>query len=387
MAVRVRKIRILLTGGGTGGHIYPLTAVAKELFQIVRARGYEPDIRYYGDPGPFRLALESVGVEIRHITSSKWRRYFDLENILDLFKFVWSVKQSLWKILWFMPDVVFSKGGPGSFTIIVACRFYGIPIVIHESDAVLGLANRAAAQYARFVELAFASAKNHLPAGKPFHVVGNPVRTEILAAGGSGIGDNRAAKIEFGFESQTPLVLFLGGSQGAEKLNDFVLENIDALTSRFQILHQTGEKNFEAHRQQFEFLYRGRTESLVARYKFFPFFDRNLPAAYQAADLVVARAGAGLIFEIAAMGKPSILVPITKSANDHQRENAYAYAKTGATIVIEEENFLPSLFINEAEKILKDSIRIQAMIEATKKFSVPDSTKLIAEDILGILKL
>lgn len=379
MSQRIKKIRILLTGGGTGGHIYPLAAVAEELQKQINERGSLADIRYFGSAFDFAPVLERAGVKLTHITSSKWRRYASIGNFFDIFRFFFGLIQSLWKVFWFMPHASFSKGGPGSFAVILACRFYFTPIVIHESDAIAGFANRLAQKPARLIELSFESAKEFFP-NKETHLVGNPVRREIVNP-----IDSKLAKEQFGLNPAQATILFLCGSQGAEKVNNFVLENIEALGSRFQILHQTGPKNFSSYKQQYDSIAKALDPSLAARYQFFPYFENNLNAAYGAADLAVARAGSGIIFELAAQGKPAILIPISESANNHQWQNAYVYSKTGAAVVIEEENLLASVFISQAEKILKDGWLFRKMSESAKKFYIPDSAKLIAQDILGIL--
>ncbi len=377
MSRHPRKIYIALTGGGTAGHIYPLAAVGNALKRIADARGLAADVRFFGDPGPYAFELASAGIKISHIPASKWRRYFDFENFLDIFKFIRGFIESLWKLFFFMPHVCFSKGGPGALSVLAAARLYAIPIVIHESDAIPGLTNRISAKSARLIELAFSSAAGHFGVRTPMHVVGNPVRPEILTG-----SDPRAAKIEFGFNPDEPVVLFLGGSQGAERMNAFLLENLSTLTEKFQILHQTGTKNYETHQNQYLFLTRGKEGTWKNRYKFFPFFHENLRKAYEAADLVVSRAGAGSIFELAALGKPAILVPFPDAANNHQVQNAYEYEKAGAAVVLEEENFLSGLVVATIELILGKDEKRASMAEAARKFSIPNSGEIIAEDIL-----
>ncbi len=378
--MKTKKIKILLTGGGTGGHIYPLMAVAKELNKLIAEKGFNPDIRYFGDPGAYRSNLEVLGIKICNVVSSKWRRYFDIKNFFDIFRFFWGSIQSFWKIFWFMPHAAFSKGGPGSYPVILACHFYFIPLVLHESDAVAGLANRLGAKYAKIIAISFDSARETLPKNKPIHLVGNPVRETVL-----NITGDRAAKEEFGFKVDQPVILFLCGSQGAENINDFILGNIGKLADAFQILHQTGIKNFPSYKQQYDFIKKELSTETQTRYKFFPYFESNLNKAYQAADLVVARAGAGMIFELAALGKPAVLIPITESANDHQWHNAVTYSEAGAALVIEEDNLLPAVFLDEVGVLLKNKDQLQKMSEAAKKFYLPDAAKKIAEDILSLL--
>lgn len=379
MAKRPKKIRILLTGGGTGGHIYPLAAVARQLDKLLVQGGYDPDIRYFGDPGNFKDYLTGRGIRVVRITSSKMRRYFDIQNFFDFFRFFIGFFQSLWKIYWFMPNAAFSKGGPGALAVVKACAFYTIPLVIHESDAVPGLTNKLSESSARVIDLAFASAGKFFKQKKPTHVVGNPVREEIEASVNIDL-----LKSDLGFDPKEPVVLFIGGSQGAEKINSFVMENFSALTQKFQVLHQVGVKNYSEYKQEFNLISKKFPPELLRRYVFVPYFDKDIGRAYASADVVIARSG-GTVFELAALGKPSILIPLPESANDHQLQNAYEYARTGAAIVIEEENLLPNLVITEIERILANGGEYERMSAAAKKFFIPNSAELIANDIIQLI--
>jgi UDP-N-acetylglucosamine:LPS N-acetylglucosamine transferase len=180
---RTKKIKILLAGGGTGGHMYPLIAVADELKKQSAVRG-EIDIRYFGDAGTYEDDFSARGIRTTHITTSKLRNYFSIQNIFDVFRFLWSIPQALFKIFFFMPNVCFTKGGPGTLSITFACRFYFIPIVVHESDIIPGRTNARAALGARIIELGFKEAEGYFSKTKAsFHLVGNPVRKEITSQG------------------------------------------------------------------------------------------------------------------------------------------------------------------------------------------------------------
>lgn len=372
--LNMADIRILLTGGGTGGHIYPLIAVAKKLPP-------DADVHYFGDPGYFAVYLEQAGIKIHKIAASKLRRYFSLLNFLDFFKFIWGFKQALWKVFWFMPDVAFSKGGPGALPVILVCRFYRIPIVIHESDAVPSLTTKISAKFAKKIELAFAQAREYFAAIKTkaeINVVGQPVREELLPT-----GDSAEAKKSLGLDPAKPAVLIIGGSQGAERINDFTLDNLNALLSKFQMIHAVGPGNQDEYKKEYDFLAKEMSPELTKGYVLAAYFDQNLKTVYDAADLIVSRAGAGAIFEIAAKGKPSILIPLPESANGHQEANAYAYSETGAAILLEEENLLETIFINEVIKILSDPALAAKMSEAAKKFYKADAADKIASDIIS----
>lgn len=370
--------RILLTGGGTGGHIFPLIAVAKELQKQAVDKKVEVAIRYYGPRTIYNDYFKQEGITVKNITGAKLRRYFSPQNFIDIAKFFWSVPQSFWKVYWFMPDLAFSKGGPGALSVLLACWFYRIPIFIHESDTIPGLTNRISGLWAKKVFLGWESAKKFFPK-KDAEVVGVPIRENFLR---NLEINSQAAKEKFNFDANEPVVLFLGGSQGAQRINEFVLANLEIFITKFQILHQVGSANYEDYIQNFEQLYGKWPKDLRDRYKIFAFFEKNAAEAYAAADLVVSRAGASAIFEIAAFGKPAILVPLPKAANDHQKTNAYEYAQTGAAIVIEENNLLNSVVLNQVEKILNNSDLKSRMADAAKNFAKNNATEAIINSIL-----
>lgn len=370
--VMAKETRILLTGGGTGGHIYPLLAAAQRL------AGYR--LRYFGDPGIYRDLLKSAGIEISAIASSKLRRYFSLANFLDFFKFIFGLIQSLWKLYWFMPDVAFSKGGPGALPVLLACRFYFIPVVIHESDAIPGLTNKISAKFARKVFLAFAAAQTHLQTKGEVATVGQPVRDDILKP-----KPMEEAKKSFAFNPIRPVLLVLGGSQGSAALNEFVLANITALLGRFQILHQVGYENYESHKQEWATISKDFSPLLKSSYEFVPYFDQNLSDAYDAADVVVSRAGAGAIFECAAKGKPAVLIPLPDSANGHQEANAFEAKKAGMAEVIEQQNLLSNLFLSVIDNLMSDTQKLSSMSVAARAFYKPDAATKIAEGIISLV--
>lgn len=375
-----KSLRILLTGGGSGGHIFPLISIAERLRRNAEDAGMPLDIRYFGSAGDYKVLLEGHGIRIAHIAGSKWRRYASLKNIFEPFLFFAGVCASLWKLFWFMPDAAFSKGGPGALAILVVCRWYNIPILIHESDSIPGLTNLYSSKFAKGIELAFPEAQQFFAARKGHvRVTGMPVREEIFFKGGT-VEDFKSA---LRFEPSKPLMLFLGGSQGAETINNFVLEHLETLLKEFQILHQVGARNFSSYNADYN-LVKTRLPATLYTYRAVPFLTQELGGAMQSADLIVSRAGATAIFEIASVGKPSILIPISRSTNDHQKSNAYAYERRGAAVVIEEENLLIGLFMGEVKKILGSAEVQTNMSEAARAFFMPAAGQAIADDILRV---
>jgi len=380
-------MRILFTGGGTGGHIYPIIAVAEELQKLSVEKKIEMDLRYFGSPEMFRSVLEQNGIGVSKIFSAKLRRYFDLRNFLDIpILLPLSVIQAFWKVFWFMPDVLFSKGGPGSLPVVLACRFYCVPIIIHDSDTIIGLANRLAIYWAKRIAVSFDSTaktllENEKLSGK-VALVGNPIRRSLISGD---ILDSATAKKIFGFNPEKPVILVIGGSQGAVKINDLMLEIVGEIIRDFQILHQTGIKNFEDFKKELDIILRNYPEEQRSRYKTVPYFEKDLKDAYTAADVVVSRASSGSIFEAAAFAKPSILIPLPEEVvGDHQTTNAYEYARTGAAVVIEQANLEPNIFLGQLKKIFSEPEKLNQMSQAAKNFAKPKAARVIAEEIIKL---
>ncbi len=392
-------LKILFTGGGTGGHIYPILAVVEELQAFSAKRNIYIDLRYLGAPGNFRKLLVANGVPVSKILSAKLRRYFDIRNFIDFILFPFSVIQAFWKVFWIMPDVLFSKGGPGSLPVVIACKFYQIPVIVHDSDSTIGLANKLALFFADRVAVSFVSAAEEIVGmqknakkAESFRAkiafLGNPVRPSLIGGLPAQAGDileKQTAKKMLGFESEKPLMLILGGSQGSSIINDFMLNIAGELVKDWQIFHQTGIVNFNSVKSELAVVLKGFGEEEKSRYKIISYFEREMKDAYSAADVVVSRASAGSIFEIAAFGKPSILIPLReKVVGVHQIRNAYEYAKNGAAVIIEEENLKPHIFMSQLSKIANDVDLLKKMSEAARAFAKPDAASKIAEEIIRL---
>jgi len=378
----MKKTKILVTGGGTGGHIYPIVSVAAELQILALEKNIPVRIRYLGSASKkYRNILRDNGIEVRLILGSKLRRYFSLSNFIDAPKFAISLCQAVWKVLWFMPSVVFSKGGPGSIPVVLAARLYRIPIVIHESDSVPSVTGKFTSRFAKVIATSFETA-GHYFSGTRGRVIltGNPIRTSLLKEK----VPQKKAKIFLEFDDKLPLLLVLGGSQGAEFINDFILDNLPEILKVTQVFHQTGIGNYDRVVGEFSVIEKSLPEEIRGRYKAIDYFENDISIAFGASDIVVSRPGAGGIFEIAAFKKPSILVPITNSANNHQLLNAVEYGKTGAALVFEEENLLPHLFLERISGLLGNPQKLSQMSEATSNFYKPDAALKLAKILLTI---
>ena len=370
-------MKILLTGGGSGGHFYPIIAVAEAIRKIVRIEKLVAPGLYFMSDSPYNeKLLYDNEIIFKKVGAGKIRLYFSFWNFTDLFKTFFGALKAIAEMFGIYPDVVFGKGGYASFPALLAARIFRIPVVIHESDSVPGKVNLWAGKFAVKVAVSYPEAARYFPADR-VACVGNPIRESIqnLAAEG--------AHTYFNFVPEIPVIFIIGGSQGAELINDIVLGALSSLLQKYQIIHQTGKKQFVLAKET-AVVALGEGSPLLARYKAYEYLD-DLPLkmAASAADIVVSRAGS-VLFEIAAWGKPAIVIPIAESNGDHQRENAYNFArKTGAT-VIEEENLSPNLFESEVSRLFADPARREMLGRKAKEFSTPDAAEKIARELINI---
>jgi len=376
----VANYRVLLLGGGSGGHVFPLIAVADALQERAAQGGsISLELMVMGEGDFLKTACTERGLSFKQIMTGKMRRYFSVLNFLDIFKIPVGFLQSLWHIFWFMPDVVFSKGGYASLPGAFVSWLYFIPIYIHESDSVPGLSNKIIGKMARAVFISFTSVEKYFKAGKTF-LVGNPVRKDILLA------DRTQSAQVLGLSQGKKIILVIGGSQGAQRVNEVIIDSLVMLVSKFQILHQCGQSQYNAVKADIDRLIKEGeghyADNLRNNYKLFPFLDsKQYAAALAACDIVISRAGAGSIFEIALLGKPAIIIPITKSSSDHQLENAMEFTKFGG-VYIEEENLTPNILINQIESLLEPA-NYESISQKIKSFASPDAADKIAATLLG----
>lgn len=370
-------MRILFTGGGTGGHITPIVAVIRELKTIAEKEQILDLELFYAGPndGFGKELLKNEGVFFVSIASGKIRNYFSIKNITDILKIAIGILQALWNIFLIMPDVVFSKGGYGALPAVIAAAIFRVPLIIHDSDAIPGRVNTFSARFAAKIGIAFHAASDAFPKEKTA-LVGVPIRKHILG------GRKEEAREKLGINSGQAAIGVIGASQGSQKINDSLLGILKEITSEFEILHQTGSRNFDE--------VKGEASVIIAsghpdRYHPFGFLNEDeLRNFYAASDLVVSRASSTSIFEIAAWGKPSILIPLLTAAQDHQRKNAYEYAGAGASVVIEEANLSPHILLSEIKKLMANPEQIKKMSEAAQRFARVDSAEIVAKEILKL---
>ena len=376
-------IRIILTGGGTGGHLFPLVAVARKIVELAKSGSYEEPEIYYLGPGLFlesSLEREEMNFHYAILVTGKWRRYLSFKNFIDLFKIFIGFAQALWKVWLIMPDVIFSKGGYGSIATVLAGWFYRIPIILHESDSAPGFANRLLAPLATFIAVSFNEAAQYFPEGKTYFT-GEAIRDTFFAP-----SNPEKERALLHLTTQKPMILVLGGSQGAQKINNIILDILPNLLETVEVIHQTGDKNYNSVFNESRVALEGVGGAELISYHPVNFLvEPEYAAAMHLADIVISRSGAGSIFEIAAAGKASILIPITDSPSDHARRNAYIFKGDGRAEIIEEVNLTPNLMLSVISGVLNNPEKKKKMEELAKQFATPDAAKLIAQALLNLI--
>jgi UDP-N-acetylglucosamine--N-acetylmuramyl-(pentapeptide) pyrophosphoryl-undecaprenol N-acetylglucosamine transferase len=369
-------MKILLTGGGTGGHVYPLIAIAEELNKIADEEKIVKFKLYYASNTPYdKEALERQFITFVPITAGKLRVYFSLQNFIDIFKTAFGVLRAIGTVFSIYPDVIISKGGYAAFPVLCAARVLRIPVIIHESDTVPGRVSLWSGKFAKRIALSFPEAASYFNQAK-VSVTGQPVRTSIVSAAKEG------AHAFFDLSDDMPTIGIFAGSQGAQVINDAIVRILPELLDKYQIIHQTGDKNFEDIKSDVGVMLGSDVHR--TRYKPFPFLnDLQTKMFGGATSIIIGRSGSSL-FEMAAWGKPSILIPYAIAHGDHQRKNAYHYARTGACVVIEESNLTPSVLLHEIESIISNKEKYDTMSRHAKEFFKTDAARQIAIEAVKI---
>jgi UDP-N-acetylglucosamine--N-acetylmuramyl-(pentapeptide) pyrophosphoryl-undecaprenol N-acetylglucosamine transferase len=373
-------MRILLTGGGSGGHFYPIIAVAEEINNLIRENRLVKPEMYFMSTNPYneRLLYDN-NIIFKKVDSGKIRLSLSLKNIIynffDLFNIFFGSLNALWNVYKIYPDVVFGKGGFASFPAVFAARILRIPVVIHESDTIPGKVNKWAGKFARRVAISYPEAAKFFSKDKTAYT-GNPIRKEIMEPMKNGGHEY------LNLDKNVKTILIIGGSQGSQIINEIIIDSLPRLVSKYQIVHQTGKNNFGVMKETADIVLQNNDNK--NRYKPYAYLDLlTEKAAAGACDIVISRAGSS-IFEIACWGKPSIIIPIPEETSHDQKTNAYAYARSGAAVVIEEKNLVSNVLISEIERILDNQEEKEKMEAAAKGFARKDSARLIAEEIVNI---
>ncbi|MBE5915285.1 MAG: undecaprenyldiphospho-muramoylpentapeptide beta-N-acetylglucosaminyltransferase [Pseudobutyrivibrio ruminis] len=350
--------KIIMTGGGTAGHVTPNLALAP----LLKKNGYE--ISYIGSyTGIEKNLVENAGITYYGISSGKLRRYFDWKNFTDPFRVIKGFFEANRLIKKLKPDIIFSKGGFVSVPVVMAAARNHIPAIIHESDMTPGLANKLAIPFASKVCCNFPETVNYLPEAKAVHT-GSPIREELFS------GNPQAGLSFTGFNKEKPILLIMGGSIGSRFINNAVWDALDALLENFQIIHLVGKGNIN--------------NDYIDRdgYQQYEFVSEQLNDIFAITDLMISRAGANSICEILALKIPNILIPLSAAASrGDQILNAASYEKQGFSTVLQEEELTGELLVSTARDVYARRNEIKEKMASSKLLDANNTILKLIEDI------
>jgi UDP-N-acetylglucosamine--N-acetylmuramyl-(pentapeptide) pyrophosphoryl-undecaprenol N-acetylglucosamine transferase len=336
------------------------------------------EFTYYGPTNELENeVMEKYNIPHKGVFCGKLYRYMTLKYFLEVLKLPIGVLQSLFYMLIYMPDVVFAKGGFASVPVVIAARMYRIPVLVHESDSIPGLANKFLGSICNKIAITFERSRIYFPVHKTV-LTGVPVKKDALG------GDAQSAREKLGIHKEVKPILFvIGGSQGAQLINEKILLNLKELLKSYQIIHQTGKAHFEFAKKEAE-----RMGYKIGHDDYYPidFITDGLSDIMALADVVISRAGSTAITELAANKIVSILIPITKSANNHQRINAFEVSKVGGAIVLEESNFRKSMMMHNLSKLMNDEELRNKLSENIQKFYHSDAAEVIAKELVEMAR-
>lgn len=348
---------IVFTGGGSAGHVTPNIA----LILALREEGWQ--VHYIGSAqGIEQGMMENLAVPFHPVSSGKLRRYFSLKNLWDPFRIILGIFQSLVLLFRLKPDVVFSKGGFVAFPVVIGAWLNRIPVVAHESDMSPGLANRLCFPFVNMICLTFAAGKDHFKNQEKIVVTGTPIREQLFTG-------NRAKGLALcRFNEEKPCLLVIGGSLGAQSINQCIRESLDQLTQQVQVIHLCGK---------------GKIDSSLLDYKGyvqFEYVNEELADLFAISNVVISRAGANSLYELLALGKPHLLVPLSaKVSRGDQIQNARYFAGLGISKVIQDQDFNTESLLRALADIMTNSAEIEATI---KRLKITSATK----QIIAIIK-
>jgi UDP-N-acetylglucosamine--N-acetylmuramyl-(pentapeptide) pyrophosphoryl-undecaprenol N-acetylglucosamine transferase len=349
---------IVFTGGGTAGHVTPNLA----LINSFRRDGWT--INYIGSAnGIERKMIESMNISFHPISSGKLRRYFSFKNILDPFKIMVGIIQSFFLFYKLNPDVVFSKGGFVAFPVVVGAWLNGIPVIAHESDMSPGLANKLSFPFVNKICLTFDAGKKHFKQQDKIEVTGTPIRSQLFQ------GLKERGLLLCGFNDQKPCLLVIGGSLGAGSINTSVRMGLERLTQHFQIIHLCGQGKID------------NSLTHVSGYCQLEYVNEELADLFAASSMVISRAGANSLYEILALGKPHILIPLSAQVSrGDQIQNARYFQELGISVVIQDERLNADTLVTAINELLDNQTEITNKIKALHITSAEDRISAIIKE-------
>jgi len=373
-------LRVIVSGGGTGGHVYPALAVAAQLKER-----YQAEILFLGsDDGLEMQLVPAAGLRLVTVKAGKVRRYISWQTVKGLMRIPFGAIQAIEVVRKFRPDVVFTSGGYVAVAAGVAAYINRVPLLMHQQDVPPNLSNRQVAPLATRISVAFEDSLAFFPAQKT-RALGNPMRQALLDIRQVG---PMVAREQFGLAGEQPMLLVTGGSQGARHLNQVVVQALPDLLRICQVLQISGRDLYQETLEQVNGVLAGIDSTLRAGYKLVPYLNEEMPAALQAADLVLCRSGASTLCELATLGKPGLLVPLPPSIGKSPQEaNAAMFERRHAGLVIKNVDLEPELLAKRVRSILSSPELLASMMEASRALAKPEATREIVNELIKIARI
>jgi UDP-N-acetylglucosamine--N-acetylmuramyl-(pentapeptide) pyrophosphoryl-undecaprenol N-acetylglucosamine transferase len=368
-------MRIVISGGGSGGHIYPALSVAT----LLRDQ-YDAEVLYLGsDDGLETRIVPQAGFRFEAIKAGKLRRYLSWSTVKGVARVPLGVAQAISIVKRFRPQVAFTSGGYVAVPTGLAARINGVPLLMHQQDVPPNLSNRILTPMTTVVSVSFADSLRYFPPQKT-ELLGNPLRKEILAV--RDLSQEQALQ-ELGLRPDLPLLVVTGGSQGARHLNMVIARALPKLLPDWQILQISGEKLFTETQKVADEVLGGLNEDLRGRYRLVAYLSEEMPAALQAASLIFCRSGASTLSELAYLGKPAFLVPLPPGFGGSPQEvNATTFEKAGAALVVQDSRLQEEDVVRQLTQLLQEPERLTRMAEVMRTFTRPTATSDIAARLL-----
>lgn len=373
-------MRIVVSGGGTGGHVYPALAVAAQL-----RKQYQAEILFLGsDDGLETQLVPAAGFRLATVKAGKVRRYISWQTVKGMMRIPVGAVQAIEVVRKFRPDAIFTSGGYVAVAAGVAAYLNRVPLLMHQQDVPPNLSNKQVAPLATRISVAFEDSLAFFPARKT-KVLGNPVRQELLDI--RQVGPLRARE-RFGLVGEEPMLLVTGGSQGARHLNQVVCQALPALLKTCQVLQISGRDLHQETLEQANSVLEKADPALRARYRLVPYLNEEMAAALQAADLVLCRSGASTLSELAALGKPGLLVPLPPAIGKSPQEaNAAMFERRRAGLVIKNADLEPRVLVERVNYIMASPELLALMMEASRALARPQATQDIVNELLSIARI
>lgn len=361
-----------MAGESTAGQLAPIIAVYEELKEKTREFSVREGVEFMmisTESDLLKAFVQNTDIKYQSLEPRKENRKTSLlTSIMGFSKILFSVFD-------YMPDVIFIKGGYVSLPVAIAGKILHIPVMMHESDTEPRDIDKFMSRFVKRIAISFEDTRIFYDPKKVFFS-GNPVSDFVIRA------EKEESRQKFMIDGDKPVLLIMGGSRGAQQINNLVLEILPELLDKYEIIHQCGIGDYESIKSHVQEM----NIPFLDDYHLFPFLKQSLANAYAACDLVISRAGANTVAEIMLVGKPSILIPLSDSESDDQNKNAFYYSESGAAVLLNERNLKPHLFMEAVDNLFASKLKMMEMMKVARQLAHPEAASVIADEIIRLGK-